>query len=233
LRQLLTGLALSIALLSPLSAQADVTPYKATYASEFDIGIAMSGELTRSLRKTSDGQWLFSTLAEAMVASIKENTTVTFSGNQVTPQTYLYKRKVLGKTREATLTFDWENTRVTNNVEKKPWTMDIPQGTQDKLSYQLQMRLDLMAGKKGPLSYQIADGGRLKTYDFNIIGTEMISAPMGEFEAIKVEMDRGTGAKRETYIWFAPALDYIIVQLNQTEPDGKTYSLQLKSLETE
>lgn len=232
MRQLISGVVLSGMLLCP-TAQADVTAYKATYASEFDIGIAMSGELTRSLRQTSNGQWLFSTNAEAMIASIKENTSVTFSNDHVVPHTYLYKRKVLGKTREAKLTFDWNNNQVTNDVEKKPWTMQVPDGTQDKLSYQLQMRLDLMSGKKGPFSYQIADGGRLKTYDFNIIGSEKITSPMGEYDAIKVEMDRGTDAKRETYIWYAPALDYMIIKLKQTEPDGKTYALQLKSLETE
>ncbi len=209
-----------------------VTPFKAIYTSEWDAGIALKGEVERSLTSTSGGQWLFRTYASAMIASIEEETTVTFNSAQVIPQNYHYKKKVLGKKKEAKLAFDWVTMSVNNDIDDKPWKMEIPEFTQDKLSYQLQMRLDLKAGKKGPLSYKIADGGRLKVYDFNIIGNEKIQSPLGEYDTIKVEMDRGPEASRETYIWYAPALDYMIVKLKQIEGDGKIYALQLKSMET-
>ncbi len=209
-----------------------VTPFKAIYTSEWDAGIALKGEVERSFTPTNDGQWLFRTYASAMIASIEEKTTVTFNHSQVIPQSYHYQKKVLGKIKEAKLVFDWLTMNVNNDIDDKPWKMKIPASTQDKLSYQLQMRLDLKAGKKGPLSYKIADGGRLKVYDFNIIGNEKIQSPLGEYDTIKVEMDRGPDASRETYIWYAPALDYMIIKLKQIEGDGKIYALQLKSMET-
>ena len=232
---LFQGIATSILFLS-LTAQASdtppVTPFKAIYTSEWDAGIALKGEVERSLTRAADGQWLFRTYASAMIASIEEKSTLTFKQSQVVPQNYYYKRLVLGKKKEAKLAFNWPAMSVKNNIDDKPWEMEILTATQDKLSYQLQMRLDLKAEKKGPLSYKIADGDRIKAYDFNIIGNEKIQSAMGEYDTIKVEMDRGPDASRQTYIWYAPELDYMIVKLKQIEADGKVYALQLKSMET-
>lgn len=229
------GIATSALLLSLTAHAGDtppITPFKAIYTSEWDAGIALKGEVERSLTNTPDGQWLFRTYASAMIASLEEISTVTFNQSQVVPQNYHYKKLVLGKKKEVRLAFDWPAMSVHNYVDDKPWKMDISESTQDKLSYQLQMRMDLKADKKGPLRYKIADGGQMKDYDFNIIGHEKIQSPIGEYDTIKVEMDRGPDASRETYIWYAPALDYMIVKLKQVESDGKVYALQLKSMET-
>ena len=53
---------------------------------------------------------------------------------------------------------------------------------------------------------------------------------LGNFKAIKLRRDRGTDSKRETWIWFAPELNYQLVKLLQTETDGKSYSLVIKAL---
>jgi hypothetical protein len=107
----------------------------------------------------------------------------------------------------------------------------VPTGTQDKLSYQLQLRLDLLAGKTD-MTYAVADGGKLKEYRFKVTGEEQIDTPYGRYNAVRVMRDRGEDADRETLIWLAPELDYLIVRLEQTESDGKTYALLLKNLET-
>ena len=233
---LLKAVLCSVLFKTPLTAVAadttpPITPFKAIYTSEWDIGIALSGEVERSLSKTADGKWLFRTFANTMVASIDESSVVTFNNREVIPLEYLYKKKVLGRKREAKLSFNWPEMSVKNNVDDKPWKMTIPAHTQDKLSYQLQMRIDLKSGKRGPFTYKIADGGRLKEYDFKVVGEEVIQSPLGKFETIKVEMDRGPNATRETFIWYAPALDFMIVKLKQTEADGKVYALHLKSME--
>ncbi|RVU32820.1 MULTISPECIES: DUF3108 domain-containing protein [Neptunomonas] len=214
-----------------LAQELPISPFKATYASKWDVGVALDGDVTRSLTKTEDGQWHFETQAAALVASIKESSKVAVTEQQITPLAYRYKRKVLGKKRLAELDFDWSALEVSNNVEGKPWKMAIPALTQDKLSYQLQMRLDLINKKQGPFTYQVADGGKLKTYHFSILDAERVTTPAGEYETVKVKMERGKNSDRITYIWFAPTLEYAIVKLEQTEPDGKKYALQLKSLE--
>ncbi|MBV0933687.1 DUF3108 domain-containing protein [Marinobacterium weihaiense] len=228
LATLLTG-----CLIGSLPAYADTAPlpaFKATYTTAFDMGISLNGEAVRQLSPTENGQWRFSSEAEAMMAGISEVTRFSYQPSAIQPLSYRYHRKVLGKSRKASLDFDWNQQSVTTTVKDKPWTMEIPLATQDKLSYQLQMRLDLLAGKRD-MTYAVADGGKLKQYRFTVTGEEEVETPYGRFNAVRVMRDRGEDADRETLIWLAPELDYLIVRLEQTETDGKTYALLLKNLE--
>jgi hypothetical protein len=214
-----------------LSSSTELKPFRALYESKLDVGVELALDAVRELRQDANGHWILTSTAEAVIAGIKESSRFTLNDLQVIPQQYQYHRKVFGKSRDAVLDFDWPNARVTNNVEDKPWHMDIPVGTLDKLSYQMQIRLDLPDGQK-KLSYPVADGGSLKQYDFEVLGTESVETPAGTFKAIKVQRDRGDDAKRETYIWFAPELDYMIVKLYQIESDGKEAQLLLKKVES-
>jgi hypothetical protein len=224
---------LSLLLLAGAAAQAQtdpLPPFKAVYTSEFDLGISLSGEVVRQLRREADGRWLFSSEASALMAGIRETTAFDYhDGALIRPLEYDYQRKVLGKSRRASIDFDWSEGKATTVVKETPWKMSVDVGTQDKLSYQLQMRLDLKAGRR-EMTYRVADGGKLKTYAFAVTGEEPVETPLCTFDAIRVMRDRGEGSERETLIWFAPELDYLIVRLQQTEPDGKTYDLLLKGL---
>lgn len=230
LTALLTG-----CLLGSLPAYADANTlpaFKATYTTAFDLGISLKGEAVRELHQTEDGHWHFSSEAAAMMAGISEVTRFSYQPSEaIKPLSYRYHRKVLGKSRKASVDFDWGNQSVTTVVKDKPWKMQIPVGTQDKLSYQLQMRLDLLAGKT-EMSYAVADGGKLKEYRFRVTGEEQVETPYGRYSAVRVIRDRGKDADRETLIWLAPQLNYLIIRLEQTESDGKTYALLLKNLET-
>ncbi len=231
LATLLTG-----CLLGSLPAYADASQlpaFKATYTTAFDMGISLSGEAVRQLQQTENGQWRFSSEAAAMMAGISEVTRFNYYPSEpIQPVSYRYHRKVLGKSRKASVDFDWDKLSVTTVVKDKPWKMQVPTGTQDKLSYQLQMRLDLLEGKTD-MSYAVADGGKLKEYRFKVTGEEEVDTPYGRYNAVRVMRDRGEDANRETLIWLAPELDYLIVRLEQTESDGKTYALLLKNLETQ
>ncbi|MGB2130211.1 MAG: DUF3108 domain-containing protein [Marinobacterium sp.] len=227
---------LASCLLAFTPAQADttapLTPFKAVYTTAFDLGVSLSGEAIRQLKSQDNGRWTFSSEASSMMAGISEITRFEYHPTRIIkPLSYRYKRKVLGKSRKATIDFDWSKGSVTTVVKDQPWKMQIPEATQDKLSYQLQLRLDLMAGKT-EMHYAVADGGKLKEYRFKVTGEEEIDTPYGRYMAIRVIRDRGEDADRETLIWFAPELDYLIIRLEQTESDGKTYALLLKNLET-
>jgi len=213
----------------PGQAAQQLKPYRAVYASKWNLGISFSGDAIRELKQAGD-QWSLSVNASAMIASINESSQFAYQGDQIKPNRYEYHRKVLGKKRDAVLQFNWSKGSVLNDIAEKPWSMDIPPNALDKLSYQLQLRLDLIAGKTN-FEYQIADGGRLKTYRFKKLDEEIIKTPQGEYKAVKIQRDRGEDSKRETYIWMAPELDYLIVKLHQIETDGKEYTLLLNKLD--
>lgn len=215
---------------TPLWADAyTLTPFRAAYIAELDAGLSVRGEAVRELAQIDRGEWQLSNNAQASVATIRESTRVRLDGAHVLPLHYDYSRRVLTRRRAAELHFDWQAMQVTTDIDNKPWKMPIRNGTHDKLSYQLQMPADIAAGKT-ELRYQVADGGQLQTYLFKVTGEEQVKTPMGTYMAVRVERDRGEDAGRETHIWFAPELNYMIVRLEQVESDGKTFALLLKSL---
>jgi len=205
-------------------------PFRATYSATLDGSVAVAADAVRELKQLEDGSWIFNSSADAVLAKQHEESRFTYSEQRIRPLSYLYRRQVLGKERRVELEFDWPRQRVKTTVEDKPWHMKIPTDTQDKLSYQLQLRKDLAAGKT-EFSYSVADGGLLSEYRFKVLGEERITTPDGDYDAIKVERIRDEAAGRTTHIWFAPALEYLIVKLHQTENDGKEYGLLLNHLE--
>lgn len=213
--------------LSNVTLAQPLTPFKATYKVVTKGGISIEGEGVRTLQPTDNGQWRFSSKASALFARIDESSTFTLNAQQITPSEYLYNRKVLGKTRNARLSFDWADSIVTNDVNNKPWSMEIFPGVMDKLSYQLQLQLDIASGAES-VNYTIADGGHLKQYSFKVIGQEEVDTPTGRFNAIRAERIYAPEKKeRSTHIWFAPALNYQLIKFMQEEDDGKIYSLLL------
>jgi len=200
-------------------------PFEATYKAKYR-GIGVTA--TRSLTTLADGNQQFSFLADSLIAEMQESTQFQWSEtDHIVPLHYSYERSVMGSKRQAKLTFNWQKGKVTNNVEDKPWDMSVPVGALDKLSYQLQLQADLINGK--PLSgYEVADGGKLKRYDFEIVGEETLKTRAGKFEVVKVRRLRDQDEERQTVIWFAKNWNYLVVRLQQEE-DDKSYEIDLTS----
>ena len=186
--------------------------------------------VTHSLTPQDDGTYLMRFFARSWFASIDETSRLRIDEEkqQIVPLHYKYQRRVLGRDRDAELTFDWDTKTVTNNVQNTTWKMDIAQRVQDKLSYQLQLQQDLVNNKK-ELVYQIADGGRLKEYGFEIVSEEMLETPLGKVNTIKVKRSREND-DRVTYAWLAKDWDYLLVRLQQEE-DGDAYTIYLGKAE--
>lgn len=164
-------------------------------------------------------------LADSWVGNIEERTQ--FEWNEagvVEPQKYFYKRRGLGRNRDAELTFDWDDERVINNVQDTSWTMDINKNVQDKISYQIQLQKDLIDGRNN-LVYEIADGGELKRYRFEIDGRETLDTPLGAVDTVKVKRSRDD-SDRVTYAWLAPEWDYMLIRLEQRE-DGDSHTITI------
>lgn len=149
---------------------------------------------------------------------------------RIRPLEYHYTHKRSEKNRDVELHFDWNKGEVANTVQGHTWTMDIPKGTLDKFSVQLAVMLDLRRNDS-PLRYPVADGGKLKQYRFRRLGMERVETPVGGFEAVKLQRLRRQDNERETYIWCAPALQYVIVRMQHVEEDGSEFYMELDRFE--
>jgi hypothetical protein len=145
----------------------------------------------------------------------------------IRPLFYRYHRSGRRTTRTAELTFDWRTSTVVNDVDDSRWEMTIPAGTLDKLSTQLGMMQELQNGETDKI-FAVADGGKLKQYAFQVIGTETVELPAGRFETVKLNRV-GDSKEKLTYIWCAPELHYLPVRIWQRKGDQSEYVSELES----
>ncbi len=145
--------------------------------------------------------------------------------NRIQPDKYTFVQIQDNKTRRhVELTFDWQRDEVTNEHKHKnsKWKMYIPRQTVDKLSYQLSLMLKLADKHESRFSFYIADGGKLKEYDFEIKGEERVYTSLGSYKALKIE-HRRYQKDRHITLWCAPELNYLPVKIIQDEPGKPTF----------
>jgi hypothetical protein len=227
-----TLLFMTAMLLSSILRAAPLPDFEASY--QLQRGNLNIGTSTISLANKANNGYLYESRSlPARWASwlFKDNLFETSRGhiidNQVRPDHYHYQRTGGSREREAILSFDWGDMTVENNVQDSPWKMDIPAGTLDKLVSQLGMMLALGKGKT-EVTFNIADGGKLKEYRFKVLGRETLELPAGRFDTVKITKLRDNN-RRETYIWCAPELNYLPVRIWQREKDEAIYQSDLES----
>jgi len=230
-RLTLTCLFLAASLWVPVHAT-PLPDFSASY--ELRLGSLRIGTSTISLENRADGSYRYESrstptplVSWLLKDKLQETSIGTLAGNRVRPDKYHYSRSGGKKEREAELVFDWQSMRVSNVVEGSRWEMDIPAGTLDKLASQLAMMLALDQGMTD-ITFKIADGGKLKEYRFRVVGKETLELPAGTFETVKITRLR-ENKKRETFIWCAPALNYLPVRIWQREKDDAEYTSDLET----
>jgi hypothetical protein len=221
------ALLFALALFS-LPALADaLKPFSASYTADWKQ-LPVSGTASRSLEATGNDQWKLSFEASMLVASLTEQSILRFENAALLPQSYLYERSGLGKGKKIEHSFDWKDKQVVGSDRGNPVRLPLNRGMLDKSSYQLALQYDVAAGKQS-MSYQVVDGDEVETYDFRVLGEEVVRTKAGMVDAIKVERVRDpTQTTRKTVLWFAKDWNYLLVRLHQVETDGKEYQIMLK-----
>ena len=147
-------------------------------------------------------------------------------GREIRSLHYSYRRQGR-KERHIEVSFDWDTGRVTNNVNGHVWKMDIPHRTFDKQNHILALMDELALGIRST-AYKVADGGKLKTYAFRNVGRQRLSTALGAFDTVVVERKRD-GATRTASFWFAPALEYLPVQI-QYRDDSRNVTARIRTV---
>lgn len=222
LRALLLVLA---ALALPVQAL-ELKPFNASYTADWKQ-LPVGGSAKRSLKSEADGRWTLDFEASMLVAGLSEQSSFRFDKGAFLPQSYRFSRSGLGKGKQIELDFDWTAKQVIGTENGNQVRVPFNRGIQDKSTYQIVLQHDVAAGKKS-MSYQVIDGDEIETYDFRVLGEEMVETKVGQIDAIKVERVRDpTQSNRKTVLWFAKDFDYLLVRLQQVEKDGKEYQIML------
>ncbi|MCL6416291.1 DUF3108 domain-containing protein [Aestuariirhabdus sp. Z084] len=222
------ALALCFLLSSTLVRAELLSPYEAVYNATY---YGQTGEAKRGLNRLEDGRYeaYFNTDISVLFIKFYQHQTSHLSITNeagVVPHSYRYRGT---RSRDATdLVFDWELSTVANEG-KTSWSKEVTKGQQDELSYQEQIRIDLINGRS-ELHYPVVeDADKQKTLRFQRLETEVIDTPLGSVEAIKVKRVRKKGKDRETVFWFAPQWEHMLVRIEHVER-GSGYRIDLQSV---
>ena len=206
---------------------------------EADYTIRMKGaqvaKMTRqfSRQESGDYQYHSETRTTGLISLFRkdhiiENSKWKMQSDKIVPSEYYYDHSGGKKDRKVSISFDWENNRITNSIDGSSWKMPTSPNIMDKLLYQLAIMYDLQAGKES-LRYTVADGGKTKIYNFEILGEETVKTPLGNLLAVKLERHK-PNSRRKSTLWCAKDLEYLPVKVENIEKDGKITIALIKSL---
>jgi len=206
----------------------ELIPHTASYSAKIKKGISIKGQAVRELKRGKDGQWLYSFNVDSFVADIKETTRLSWHEQHVIPHSYQYKLSAfLARDKRKEVQFDWEKMTATNPLKKHRWSItNIPKHTLDRLSYQLQLGMDLQSGKQ-EMVYQVAHKGKLRQNHFKVTGEEKINTTLGEVDSITVIKVREKSKKRKTHMWFSKKIPILLLKMIQVEKNGEEYEINI------
>lgn len=205
----------SLALLAslPLAAQAaDPRPFSGIYETSYGM-ISARGE--RKLEALPDGRWQMENHAKVLMVDVVEKSTFALQNGHVSSLTYEFINP-LSKDRSMALDFDWQNATATERSLKVP--MKLESNSYDKLSYQVQMQMDVCANpdKFPGKDYTVVDRKRLKTYRVELVGRQPQKTAAGILDTIHLRQfrpDKRDG--KDTLIWLAADWNCLLVRLDQ------------------
>mgnify|MGYP000321349189 FL=1 len=225
-----SSLLLILALAAPAShAEPPVAPFTLDYHLKSE-GIPFTFTATRTLKPVRDGLWKMEVQAKNWLGEIRETTL--FDWQQCIPETtyYGYYRRGLGRVKEAKLHLDREaGVAASERTDKPMRSYPITDEATDKLSVSLALQCSLQTGKRD-IKLQVADERSLEAHRYRVVGQEQLKIDGKQIETVKVQRQRGANSKRQTYMWFAPQHDYLLVQLLQENSDGD-HVMTLQSME--
>jgi Protein of unknown function (DUF3108) len=126
------------------------------------------------------------------------------------------------------LDFDWDSRRARGTSEKKAVDLKLKEGTQDVMSIQVEVMLDLKKGNL-PMTFQIIDKDELKEFNYTQEGTANIRTALGALDTVIVA-SRRTGNNRILRMWFAPSLGFVPVQAERTRDGKLEFAMRIKTL---
>jgi len=134
----------------------ELTPFSASYAADMK-NIPVNGEAVHSLQQNADGSWQLSFSASMFVARLTEQSSLQVVDEQIRPLSYHYERRGLGRGKEITQQFDWQQGQVNGQYKDEAFSLPTEPGLLDKTTYQLALQADLAAGKQD-MRYRVVDG---------------------------------------------------------------------------
>lgn len=230
-------LALSLAIMAapgsgaqaPTAADAGIAPFSAHYQADWkSINVGTSDLELKQDAEPGHYVYTWTITARGIFrlyrAEVTQKSWLSIDADHVRPDRY----RAEDGSSSINLDFDWTSRRARGTSETKPVDLTLTDGTQDVMSIQVQVMLDLKNGTL-PATFQILDKDELKEFIYSQEGTAKIRTALGELDTIIVS-SRRAGNNRILRMWFAPSLGFIPVQAERTRDGKSEFAMRIKTL---
>jgi hypothetical protein len=209
-------------------------PFQASYAWVWHgMTVAVS---TLKLEKHQDS-WVYSSkssprgLGKMFSERPVSQSTLQVTDTGVRPLHYKADDGTSSTKRDADVQFDWEHNRATGTYEDAKVDMPLQAGTQDDLSVQIALMVELLSGR-APDRFLMIDKNNVREYRYAREREESVDTPLGKIDTV-VYRSQKAGSPRVTRFWCAPSRGYIPMRVEQKIGDDVQWAMQMQSLERE
>jgi hypothetical protein len=232
-RRLTAGLiALSAMATCPAIADDEtLQPFVATYSVEWR-GMS-AGTSTFELARSGADEYVYSSrnvargfFRLAVPGTVTQTSHFTIADGFVRPASYRADDGSSGTARDVTLNFDWQTGRANGTAEDRPVNLPLKPGTQDSISVQIALMLELLAGR-APEGFWLLDKDEIKEYRYTREEAATVETPAGKFETVIYRSER-SGSSRVTRLWLAPSLQHLPVRAEQLRNGKRELTLTLR-----
>lgn len=183
-------------------------------------------ETTRSL-KNNLGIYTQEANAKNILGDVKETSVFKIDKNgSISEIEYKLTKSVLGIKKEEILTYDQSLGVAKYRSKKKKQQIFKRDAHLNNLTSQIKLQSDLI-NKAELLSYAVIRRGKIKLLNYNIMGEEFLKTELGVISTLKLKRTRQK-SNRETFLWFAPQWNYLLVKLEQKEKGGENFTMLLR-----
>jgi len=231
-KKLLAFVLCGVALAANQVASADeLKPFEASYGWFWHgMNVAVS---TLKLEQQQDN-WVYSSKSDArgigrmFSERPTQQSTLRVTAAGARPLHYKAEDGTSSTKRDVDLQFDWEAKRVTGVYEDAKVDMPLQPGTQDDLSVQIAVMVELLAGRT-PDQFLLIDKNSVREYQYTREGEESLSTALGKVDTV-IYRSQKKGSPRVTRFWCAPQQGYIPVRVEQKKGDDVQWAMQVQSV---
>jgi hypothetical protein len=204
----------------PTASAPKPVPFVATYTISWH-GVA-AGSSTLELRETAPQSYLYTSTDNAygpfrlaFPHPLRQSSRFTVVAGEVEPQAF----RTGGTGNEVIAQFDWKIGQVTGLAKGKLLDLKLQPGTQDPLSVQIAIMLKLEA-QNAPDAFWMLNTDEIDRFQYVRHEETTLDTPLGKLHTI-LYTSHEAGSSKTTYLWLAPALDYMPARAEQ-HVRGKT-----------
>lgn len=212
----------------PTAPASKPVPFVATYTIAWH-GVS-AGTSTLELRETAPQLYLYTSTDKAYgifrVAfphPLLQSSRFRVAAGEVQPLAF----QTGGGGNEVMAQFDWKDGQVTGMAKGKLLDLKLQAGTQDPLSVQIAIMLELQA-RDAPDSFWMLNTDEIDRFQYVRHEESTLDTPLGKLRTI-LYTSHASGSNKTTYLWLAPALDYMPARAEQRVKGSTQVSLEIRA----